>query len=333
MARDGAQPAYDPAGHDTALRSALQEVRAGRWMSMRALLEQTASWSAWTRRTQVLATSAAGTDVVRAWLAEEPDSVAAAVMHTRVVVERALRAHRESHPRTRELWPLAWHACDAATRVAPYDPVPWVCLLALARLDEEQRWAEHRAAPPEPMLPPGPWGLLAEAGKRDPYNREAHHRMLQFLYPRGGSERLARAAGFAQWAAGSAPPGSALHVLPLYVRVERYRRSGGREAALDLHWVAEDATREARQAFHSWFTLTQDDERSLLDMNHLAHALWGALRFPEAAQVFDALGPYWTPLPWASRAAGGGGSQQPVEIFLQARTRSRSAARGGGRRS
>ncbi|WP_267715436.1 hypothetical protein [Streptomyces sp. CoH17] len=331
MARDGAQPAYDPAGHDTALRSALQEVRAGRWMSMRILLEQTASWSQWTRRTQVLAASAAGTDVVRAWLAEEPHSVAAAVMHARVVVERALRAHREDHARTRELWLQAWHACDAATRSAPYDPVPWVCLLALARLDEGQRWQEHRMAPPEPMLPPGPWGLLAEAGKRDPYNREAHHRMLQFLYPRGGSERLAQAAGFAHWAAGSAPPGSALHVLPLYVRVERYRRSGAREAALDLHWVAEDATREARQAFDSWFTLCPRDERSLPDLNHLAHALWGALRFREANQVFDALGPYWTPLPWACRTPGDGSARRAVEVFLQARTRSRSAAGGRGR--
>ncbi|MFG2327324.1 hypothetical protein OIE75_36080 [Streptomyces sp. NBC_01723] len=331
MARDGAQPAYDPAGHDTGLRSALQELRAGRWMSMRALLDETTSWSRWTQRTQVLAASAAGTDVVRAWLTEEPHSVPAAVMHARVVVERALRAHREDHPRTRELWLQAWHACDAATRSAPYDPVPWVCLLALARLDEEQRWDEHRMAPPEPMLPAGPWGLLAQAGKRDPYNREAHHRMLQFLYPRGGSERLAQAAGFAQWAAGSAPPGSALHMLPLYVRVERYRRSGGREAALDLHWVAEDATREARQAYHSWFALTPHDERSQLDMNHLAHALWGALRFSEADRVFDAIGPYWTPQPWACRAPGTGSSQRAVTVFLQARTRSRSAAHGGGR--
>ncbi|GHB32365.1 hypothetical protein GCM10010377_23360 [Streptomyces viridiviolaceus] len=331
-ARDGARPAYDPAGHDTALRAALQELRAGRWMSMRSLLEQTTTWWQWTQRTQVLAASAAGTDVVRAWRAEEPHSVAAAVMHARVAVERALRAHREEHRRTRELWLQGWHASDAATRAAPFDPVPWVCLLALARLDEEQRWAEHRVAPPEPMLPPGPWGLLARAAERDPYNREAHHRMLQFLYPRGDSGRLARAAGFAQWAAGSAPPGSALHVLPLYVRVERYRRSGGRDAALDLHWVSEDATREARQAYHSWFVLTHRAERSLLDLNHLAHALWGALQFPEAAQVFDALGPYCTPVPWAHRAPGAGDPDRAVEVFLQARARSRSAARDGGRR-
>ncbi|MBD0418986.1 hypothetical protein H0H10_07310 [Streptomyces sp. TRM S81-3] len=328
----GARPAYDPAGHDGALRAALQELRAGRWMSMRTLLEQTTTWWQWTQRTQVLAAAAAGTDVVRAWRAEEPHSVAAAVMHARVAVERALRAHREDHRRTRELWREGWHASDTATRVAPHDPVPWVCLLALARLDGERHWAQHRVAPPEPMLPPGPWGLLAQAAERDPYNREAHHRMLQFLYPRDASGRLAGAAGFAQWAAGSAPPGSALHVLPLYVRVERYRRSGGRDAALDLHWVSEDATREADQAFHSWFTLTHRAERSLLDLNHLAHALWGALRFREAAQVFDALGPYCTPLPWACRAPGANGPDRAVEVFLQARTRSRSAAREGGRR-
>ncbi|MFV0132493.1 hypothetical protein ACLGIH_04430 [Streptomyces sp. HMX87] len=326
MARDGARPAYDPAGHDTALRAALQEVRTGRWMSMRTLLEQTTSWWQWTQRTQVLATAAAGTDVVRAWLGEEPHSVPAAVMHARVAVERALRAHREEHRRTHELWLEAWHACDAATRVAPYDPVPWVCLLALARLDGEQRWAEHRVPPPEPMLPPGPWGLLGQADKRDPFNREAHHRMLQFLYPRAGSGRMAEAAGFAHWAAGAAPPGSALHVLPLYVRVERYRRSDGRAAALDLHWVAEDAAREARQAFHSWFRLTAPAERSVLDLNHLAHALWGALSFPEAAEVFDALGPYCTPLPWALRATDPGDPGRAVEVFVQARARSRSAA-------
>ncbi|GGL65982.1 hypothetical protein GCM10010129_06880 [Streptomyces fumigatiscleroticus] len=334
MASQGSRPAYDPAGHDSALRAALQEVRAGRWMSMRDLLAGTTAWWQWTQRTQVLAAAAAGTDVVRAWLAEEPRSVPAAVMHARVAVERALRAHRGDHRRTRELWREAWHASDTAARAAPRDPVPWVCLLALARLDPGRRWAGHRLPPPEPMLPAGPWGLLAQADRRDPGNREAHHRMLRFLFARGSSGRMAEAASYAQWAAGSAAPGSALHVLPLYVRVERHRRSGGRAAALDLHWVAEDATREARQAFHSWFELTGAAERSLLDLNHLAHALWGALRLPEAARVFDAIGPYCTPLPWAHRTHDPGGPGSPVravEVFVQARARSRSAARAAGR--
>lgn len=325
MAREGPRPSYDPAGPDNDLRAALQDLRTGRWMAMRALLADTAQGWQWTQRTQVLAAAAAGTDVVRAWLTEEPDSVHAAVMHARVGVERALRAQRERHRRTHELWIEAWDAAQSATRTAPQDPVPWVCLLALAQLDPEQRWEEHRVAAPEPVLPPGPWGLLAEAGKRDPYNREAHHRMLQFLYARGGSGRLAEASAYAQWAAARAPAGSPLHVLPLYVRVERYRRDSGHDAALDLHWVAEDAAREAGRALRSWFEHTRRGERSLLDLNHLAHALWGSLRFPDAARVFEAVGPYFTPPPWMYRTPD---RARAVEVFTQARERCRAAADG-----
>ena len=44
---------------------------------------------------------------------------------------------------------------QSATEAAPHDPVPWVCLLALAQLDRQQSWEEHRAEAPEPLLPPG----------------------------------------------------------------------------------------------------------------------------------------------------------------------------------
>ncbi|MFI1761021.1 hypothetical protein ACH41H_02955 [Streptomyces sp. NPDC020800] len=318
MARGGPRPSYDPAGHDGALRSALQDLRTGRWMAMRTLLADTSGWWLWTQRTQVLAAAAAGTDVVRAWRAEEPHSVPAAVMHARVGVERALRARRERHRRTHELWIEAWDATQSAAEAAPQDPVPWVCLLALAQLDPQQSWEEHRAAAPEPMLPPGPWGLLAEACRRDPHNREAHHRMLQFLYAIASSDRLAEAAGYAQWAAASAPPASAVHLLPLYVRVERYRRGSGHDVALDLHWVAEDAAREAQRALRSWFDRAPRAEHSLLDLNHLAHALWGAHRFPDAARVFDAIGPYVTPPPWMYRTPD---RTRAVEVFVQARDR------------
>ncbi|MFE1500014.1 amino acid permease, partial [Streptomyces albidoflavus] len=246
MAGQGFRPVYHPAGHDHALRNAVQDLRTGRWVAMARLLGETTDWDSWTRRTQVLAAVAAGTDVVHTWRAEQPDSLAATVMHSRVAVERAVRAHRAGHPRTRELWQEAGTACREATDLAPADPVPWVGLIALAALDGRQRMAEHRLSPPAPMLPPGPWGLLAEAEKRDPYNREAHHRMLQFVYARRPGP-LSEAVNYAHWAASSAPVGSALHVLPLYVRVERYRRERGHERALDLHWVAEDAVRDARR--------------------------------------------------------------------------------------
>nr|WSZ94455.1 hypothetical protein OH820_01255 [Streptomyces sp. NBC_00857] len=321
MAAERSRPVYHPAGHDNELRAAVQDLRTGRWLSMRNLLAETLDWTMWTQRTQVLATVAAGSDAVQAWRTEEPRSVAAIVMHTRVMVERALRAHREGHARTQELWQQAWEACGDAARHAPDDPVPWVCLLALAQLDDRQRLEEHRLPPPGPMLFPGPWALLAEADKRDPYNREAHHRMLQFVYARRTDGSVSEAFNFVQWAASSAPVGSALHVLPLFVRVERYRRENGHEKALDLHWVTEDAARDALRALGLWFDRTALPEASLLDLNHLAHALWGSLRFAEAARVFEALGPYYATVPWTYRTRSPGDAAQAEEVFLRARTR------------
>ncbi|MBD0708800.1 MULTISPECIES: hypothetical protein [unclassified Streptomyces] len=320
MAAQAFRPVYHPAGHDHALRHALQDLRTGRWVAMARLLDETADWEAWTRRTQVLAAVAAGTDVVHTWRTEQPGSRAAAVMHSRVTVERAVRAHRAGHTRTRELWQEAWTACRDAADHAPEDPVPWVGLIALAALDARQRMAEHRLTPPAPMLPPGPWGLLAEAEKRDPHNREAHHRMLQFVYARRPGP-LSEAVNYAHWAASSAPVGSALHALPLYVRVERYRRERGHERALDLHWVAEDAVRDAQRALDTWFFFCSAEDASLLDLNHLAHALYGALRFPDAARVFEALGPYYTTLPWAYRTPHPDDRALAEEVFLRARAR------------
>ncbi|MET9423473.1 MULTISPECIES: hypothetical protein [unclassified Streptomyces] len=330
MAPDSFRPVYHPAGQDTELRSALQDLRTGRWLSMRNLLEATADWALWTQRTQVLAAVAAGSDTVQTWRAEEPDSAAAAVMHCRVAVERALRAHRDAHRHTQDLWHEAWEACRAAAHRSPEDPVPWVCLLALARLDEGQRLDEHRMAPPGPMLFPGPWGLLAQADKRDPHNREAYHRMLQFVYARRSGPHLSEAVNFVQWASSSAPLGSPLKVLPLYVRVERYRRENGQEKALDLHWVTDDAARDGRLALHDWFDVAPTATRTLLDLSHLAHALWGALQFADAARVFEALGPFYATLPWAYRTPDPGDAALAEEVFLRARARCLAAARDAG---
>ncbi|MFB7916809.1 hypothetical protein [Streptomyces sp. NPDC056061] len=331
MANSDFRPVYHPAGHDNELRVALQDLRTGRWLSMRNLLESTPDWALWTQRTQVLGAVAAGSDAVQAWLAEEPRSVAGAVMHARVVVERAVRAHREGHHRARELWQEAWATCRTAAHASPADPVPWVCLLALSQLDERQQLEEHRVHPPGPMLFPGPWGLLAEADRRDPCNREAYHRMLQFVYARKAGGTLSEAFNFVQWAASSAPDGSSLHVLPLYVRVERYRREQGHEKALDLHWVTEDAERDAMRALELWFRRTPPITHSLPDLNHLAHALWGALKFTEAAAVFEELGPYFTSVPWVYRTRDPRNPGGAEEVFLRARNRCLAAPRDPGR--
>ncbi|UYQ65842.1 hypothetical protein [Streptomyces peucetius] len=330
MAPNTFRPVYHPAGRDKELGTALQDLRTGRWLAMRDLLAATTDWDLWTRRTQVLAAVAAGSDTVQAWRAEEPESSAAVVMHCRIVVERALRAHRDGHRRTQELWHEAWEACRLAAHRSPEDPVPWVCLLALARLDEGQRLEEHRTAPPGPMLFPGPWGLLAQADKRDPHNREAYHRMLQFLYARRTGSHLSEAVNFVQWASSSAPLGSPVKALPLYVRVERYRREMGHEKALDLHWVTDDAARDGRLALRDWFDAAPPQSHTLLDLGHLAHALWGSHQFAEAGRVFEALGPFWTTLPWTDRTPGPGDAGLAEELFLRARARCLAAARDAG---
>ncbi|MEV7192730.1 hypothetical protein AB0N81_13180 [Streptomyces sp. NPDC093510] len=324
------RPVYHPAGHDEALRAVLRDLRAGRWASTRNLLTETPDWGLWTQRTQILGAAVAGSDVVRAWRTEEPRSASAAVLHTRVLVERALRAHRTGHRRTNDLWREAVAACADASAMSPEDPVPWICLLTLARLDVGQRWDEHRVAPPEPMLFPGPWQLLAEADKRDPGNREAYHRMLQFAYGRRSEGPLTEAYDFVRWASASAPAGSALHLLPLYVRVERYRRESGQEHALDPHRVSGDATRTALIALQMWFDHAALATTSLLDLNHLAHALWGAHQFHDASRVFQALDPFFTTVPWTYRTHSPGDADAAAEVFVQARARCSGASRGLG---
>lgn len=58
MAAERSRPVYHPAGHDNELRAAVQDLRTGRWLSMRNLLAETLDWTMWTQRTQVLATVA-----------------------------------------------------------------------------------------------------------------------------------------------------------------------------------------------------------------------------------------------------------------------------------
>jgi hypothetical protein len=300
----GIRPVYSPAGFDYELRGALEELKAGRWMAMRTLLERTGtSWGLRTARSQVLGVVAAGSQVVEAWLRESPDSADAQVMLGRVSVERAVRARRERHPSADELEKTARQECYAAAEKAPADPVPWVSLLALARLDERQERGEHRERAVEPMLPLGPWGLLYRVYERDRYNREAHHRMLHFLHARsaGDSATRASAVDFVRWVSSWAPAGSALLALPLYAYVEQYRRLPAEARTgplLRQHWARDPVAVDASTALHGWFDHTDPTSQSVLDLNHLAHALWAGGRPADAARVFAALGPYFTQQPW-----------------------------------
>jgi hypothetical protein len=319
------RPVYSPAGFDRELAGALEELRAGHWMAMRTLLARTGpAWGLRTSRSQVLGVAAAGSQVVEAWLREMPEDDDAWMMQARVRVERAVRAHRERHHRAAELEAAARRECLAAAERLPADPVPWVCLLALAKLDREQIRTEHRERAAEPMLPSGPWGLLYRAYERDRYNREAHHRMLHFLHVRAEDDHTWRASpiDFGRWVCSWAPAGSELLALPLYAHVEQFRRHLAHrrdDPLLRQQWAHDPIALETRSALHGWFDQTDPASQSVMDLNHLAHALWAGHRNTDAARVFSALGPYFTRQPWVHVTEDPGRPDAAKSEFMRAR--------------
>ncbi|MCC2280240.1 hypothetical protein LKL35_33195 [Streptomyces sp. ET3-23] len=333
------RPVYHPAGFDDPLRVAVEEVHAGRWVAMRDLLARTgADWVLRTSRTQVLGVVAAGTTTVEAWSEEERNSLDARVMWARVLVQRARRAHRKRYYGAQDLEVLARQACLVAAEAVPADPVPWVCLLALARLDEHQQRTEHRVQPWEYMLPPGPWGLLRRVWDRDQQPREAFHRMFEFLNGcTAGAAASASAVDFGRWVASWAPFGSALLALPLYAYADSYRqqleearRKGREDPLLRRQWAEDPARGDALKAFHRWFAGVAHIEplrQSVADLSHLAFALWAAHQYVEAAAVFEALGPHAALQPWVHLADGPHRPELAEGAFVRARSQCLSAAR------
>ncbi|WP_433892734.1 hypothetical protein [Streptomyces sp. CA-111067] len=328
-------PVFHPAGLDTALQWAVEAVRVGHWKPMRDLLAETGRhWGLRTSRSQVLGSAAAGTHVVRQWLEEEPGSVDALVMHARVNTELVLRAYRQGHGGIEDLAVQAREAALSANRTYPADPVPLVCLLALATTDPHQFIKAHQMPPPEnEFLPTGPWRLLHALVERDAFNREGHHRMMQVLL-RSRSGGHAAALDFAQWVWSRVPgeSASALLVLPLHALAEHYRAK--REQGLPdagvgaMHWRTDTVRAYTDRALRCWFEYSGRVELSAVDLNHLAHALWAARKFGQAARVFQTIGPHATPAPWIHVANTAGDRYSATQEFARARGQCLSIAGG-----
>ncbi|MEU6070563.1 hypothetical protein ABZ864_40525 [Streptomyces sp. NPDC047082] len=304
----------------------MEDLLLGRWISTRALLADTGTWALRTSRSQVLAAAAAKGDAIAAWYAEQPDDANALMMRARVMTHQVLAAHRSTADRHTLLPKVsaARAACEDATRRWPVDPVPWVCLLALAQLDVDSNHWHHAynwAAPPESLLPPGPWPLLWQVDRRHYPNREAYHRMLQCFQARGRG-----AVDFTRWVSSQARPGSVQLTLPLYAYVEDYRlrTAGGQIASTLRFWDDQPVQHYVERARDGWFAVTDTSTCSLLDLNYLGYTLT-ACGLPGAADVFEAIGPFATPAPWQHLSE----SRWWEDDFVQARNYAMKPGRPG----
>jgi hypothetical protein len=118
---------------------------------------------------------------------------------------------------------------------------------------------------------------------------------------------------------------SPLQLLPLYALIIAYEYRKARDGLAHLLWSSDAARTELARGW-DWFTSTAKEDRLVVDLSHLAHALVVGGRSDLASDVFLALGPYGSNRPWAVVSATG----DAVEEFVRART---TALAAGARRA
>ncbi|MGW3447378.1 hypothetical protein [Streptomyces sp. NPDC001076] len=325
-----------PVGADTALRSALQDLRLGRYHAARELLEMTGrEWGLRTSRSNLLAAGAGDPGIFKLWLEEEPSSPDAAMMWARVLTRAALKAYRSGMSED-VVGPAARMAAEAGWRAAgllPECPVPWVDKILLSQLPYPAHmldpYARHRQMPWDELpggrdqgMPHfGPWPLLGEVDARHPGNREGYHAMRQYFQRVRGT---GAAMDFACWMVLSEPPSPELWLLPLYALGDKFRTEHGEDhrAGTLRFWQTASVGHYAVQAYSKWFAQLAPAEYpwvSMSDLSHLAHALTANGETQKAADVLRAMGPYVTAQPWKDVNAILGRNRNWEDWFLMNR--------------
>ncbi|MFI1416325.1 hypothetical protein ACH4Y0_41410 [Streptomyces sp. NPDC020707] len=290
------------AGSDEALYPVFEDLKLGRYRLVKEVLAATGhDWQVRTFRSQVIALYAAHTPAIDYWHQEEPHTADSLLMWARVLTQRVF-ALRLPHgdPAVLAAADQARRACRAAIQANPKCPAARVCLLALAQFDADPRYPQHQRdhwAPGADGLLEGPWPLFWAVRQRDPENREAYQRLLQFFYARGDG-----AHSVAQWLAMSAGECSNLHMVPLYAFAEDFRQRRDRRRVSDFtYWTGQQVRRYVQLARDHWFAYL--DEHTLaspalsMDLNLLAWALHKS-GVGGAGPVFEAISPYATAMPW-----------------------------------
>ncbi|WP_266823285.1 hypothetical protein [Streptomyces sp. NBC_00038] len=270
----------------------LDDAAMGRWEGARELLAATATdWDRRISRLQVLARAGVRLTFADTWAQAEPRSPHALALLATVQALRSMAGPRGGGNNV--AMAQAWEVCDAACEALPADPAPYVVMLALLRYHSPSRDRQWRATVQT---------VWKQVGERDPWNREAHHELLTYMFPSWhgvGGEVF----HWAQERCAHTPRGLPLHTLPLVALAESHRvrmEKEGHRYGLTVHpWTDNPST---RQTWENWWTYRAPGSPHAAfheDANYLAHALSFANQHREAAEVFDAIGPYATDVPWS----------------------------------
>ncbi|WP_069814711.1 hypothetical protein [Streptomyces sp. TP-A0874] len=281
-------------GPDPELMEALEEVhRTQDWRPAAQLLALTVDdrelrW----QRVQTLAGAAAvelaqtpgeGGRWLRNWRMEQPKEAGGAVVHAEFLVLQARQTAARSGTGSDEhriILEEADSVCATAALLAPGDPTPYVVRLGVAR---------GLGYPQEDFQ-----ALWNEVAKRAPGHMGAHLAALHYWCEKWhGSKELAE--GFAQAAAGSAPPESLLPALPLFAVYEHLPEAN----LVSGLYQSEVVTRAIEGALYAVHTAPVDHPV----LPHVRHLLLCFLvraeRYPEAMEQLSIVDGHVGAVPWS----------------------------------
>jgi len=237
----------------------------------------------WDRRTHRLAVLAdvASPALAQIWRRQRPKDAGPLQLHAWIDLAQARRDGAFEDARATA------DRCRRAAELAPEDPTGWIALLGMVRLLRR---------PSEEVFP-----VCQEIGARDPWNRTAHLEMLGYLSPQECGSH-AQALDFVDAVRAAAPADAPVAALELALLLDRYQATVAAGGVTSLgarrRWTRPDAEAALDRAA-GWTTPGGPRHAAALaDLNLLAYALVQAGRLPQAAEVFESLGPTVTASPW-----------------------------------
>ncbi|MFI0373581.1 hypothetical protein ACH35V_37475 [Actinomadura sp. 1N219] len=294
---------FDTAYGDLAVLQCVAALRTGDWRPAAGLLKETSGdWDRKAHRVDRLAEDADCHPALAEWVAADRDNADAHMVDAGAKVVQAWEIRGSSY--ARHVDKSAWAGFfaglhDAQTALlsaierAPDDPTPWGISVLLARaLQMPRREFDAR------------WNELV---RRDVGHVAGHHHALQYLCAKwsGSHEEM---FGFADRSSAEAPPGSPLHILPVYAAIEYAMavRDGRVEGALESEfWESARAVQAVEGAVERWETPaaasgTPPHARAVPDRAHLAFAAAKIGAGAVAARQYRAMGPYASDMPWGA---------------------------------